>query len=234
MSGKQQAGRRGAGASSSSSHPLPLNGCDLAGADMTKDGEPWAKITGEVRYMDVDFCKGTENLPEFDWSIPLSSPDAAFNGSDKSDHCCHLLNPARRVCSDGYDYGRRFLVCPREGYDTCAYLKWVDKEWQGRPRQVIGKLAEENVALQKFVFDKDAEIMRLKEERKAMIMKHQKEIRTRDRREICGYLLSMFSVVNIPNWNQWLEMKSVAMFSVLFTSLKILLFDMKSVACLLN
>ncbi|XBJ16585.1 hypothetical protein VPH35_008182 [Triticum aestivum] len=127
LSGKQQAGRRGAGASSSSSHPLPLNGCDLAGADMTKDGEPWAKITGEVRYMDVDFCKG---------------------------------------------------------YVTCAYLKWVDKEWQGRPRQVIGKLAEENVALQKFVFDKDAEIMRLREERKAMIMKHKKEIRTRDRREI--------------------------------------------------
>ena len=54
----------------------------------------------------------------------------------------------------------------------------------GRPRQVIGKLAEENVALQKFVFDKDAEIMRLKEERKAMIMKHKKEIRSRDRREI--------------------------------------------------
>ena len=71
-----------------------------------------------------------------------------------------------------------------QGYDTCAYLKWVDKECQGRPRQVIGKLAEENVALQKFVFDKDAEIMRLKEERKAMIMKHKKEIRTRDRREI--------------------------------------------------
>ena len=49
---------------------------------------------------------------------------------------------------------------------------------------MIGKLAEENVALQKFVFDKDAEIMRLKEERKAMIMKHKKEIRTRGRREI--------------------------------------------------
>ena len=63
MSGKQQAGRRGAGASSSSSHPLPLNGCDLAGADMTKDGEPWAKITGEVRYMDVDFCKVRVPLP---------------------------------------------------------------------------------------------------------------------------------------------------------------------------
>ena len=67
-----------------------------------------------------------------------------------------------------------------QGYGACAYLKWVDKEWQGRPRQVIGKLAEENVALQKFVFDKDAEIMRLKEERKAMIMKHKKEIRTRE------------------------------------------------------
>ena len=62
----------------------------------------------------MKYAKNTENLPEFDWSIPLSSPDAAFNGSDKSDHCCHLLNPARRVCSDGYDYGRRFLVCPRE------------------------------------------------------------------------------------------------------------------------
>ena len=49
---------------------------------------------------------------------------------------------------------------------------------------MIGKLAEENVALQKFVFDKDAEIMRFKEERKTMIMKHKKEIRTRDRREI--------------------------------------------------
>ena len=49
---------------------------------------------------------------------------------------------------------------------------------------MIGKLVEENVALQKFVFDKDAEIMRLKEERKAMIMKHKKEIRTRDMREI--------------------------------------------------
>ncbi|VAH74147.1 unnamed protein product [Triticum turgidum subsp. durum] len=195
LSGKQQAGRCGAGASSSSSHPLPLNGCDLAGADMTKDGEPWAKITGEVRYMDVDFCKGTENLPEFDWGIPLSSPDVAFNGTDKSDHCCHLLNPARRVCSDGYDYGRIFLVCPREGYDTCAYLKWVDKEWQGRPRQVIGKLAEENVALQKFVFDKDAEIMRLKEERKAMIMKHKKEIRTRDRREIWLSCLVCYSAL---------------------------------------
>ncbi|KAM3240919.1 hypothetical protein ACQJBY_054137 [Aegilops geniculata] len=134
--------------------------------------------------MDVDSCKGTAILPDFDWSIPPSSPDAVFNGIDTSDQCCHFQNPARRVCCEGYDYDRRFLVCPVEGYSTCAYLKWVDKEWQGRPRQVIGKLAEENVALQKFVFDKDAEIMRLKEERKAMIMKHKKEIRTRGRREI--------------------------------------------------
>ncbi|KAI5006394.1 hypothetical protein ZWY2020_033637, partial [Hordeum vulgare] len=57
-----------------------------------KDGETWVKITGEVRYMDVEFCKGTENQPEFEWSIHLSSPDAAFNGTDRSDHCGHLLN----------------------------------------------------------------------------------------------------------------------------------------------
>ncbi|KAF7103496.1 hypothetical protein CFC21_104483 [Triticum aestivum] len=134
--------------------------------------------------MDVDSCKGTEILPDFDWSIPPSSPDVVSNGIDTSDQCCHFLNPARRVCCEGYDYGRIFLVCPVEGYDTCAYLKRVDKEWQGRPRKVIGKLAQENVALQKFVFDKDAEIMRLKEESEAMIMKHKKEIRTRDRRKI--------------------------------------------------
>ena len=79
LSGKQQAGRRGAGVSSSSSHPLPLNGCDLAGADMTKDGEPWAKITGEVRYMDVDFCKVRVPLPLTDllWMpMNLGFPDA--------------------------------------------------------------------------------------------------------------------------------------------------------------
>ncbi|KAI4991859.1 hypothetical protein ZWY2020_040245 [Hordeum vulgare] len=75
--------------------------------------------------MDVNFCKGTENLPEFDWSIPLSSANAAFNDTNKSDHCDHLPNRERRVCSDEYEYGRRFLVCPREGCDTCAYLKWV-------------------------------------------------------------------------------------------------------------
>ncbi|XBI20956.1 hypothetical protein VPH35_062147 [Triticum aestivum] len=179
---REQVGRRGAAPSSGQCRPL--HGCDLAGAEKTKGGEPWAKMTGEVRYMDVDSWKGTAILPYFDWRGIPSSPDVVFNGIDTSDQCCHFLNPARRVCCEGYDYGRRFLVCPVEGYGTCAYLKWVDKEWQGRPRQVIGKLAEENVALQKFVFDKDAEIMRLKEERKAMIMKHKKESRTRDRREI--------------------------------------------------
>ncbi|XBH73941.1 hypothetical protein VPH35_100978 [Triticum aestivum] len=134
--------------------------------------------------MDVDYWKGTAIFPDFDWRGIPSSTDVVFNGIDTSDQCCHFLNPARRVCCEGYDYGRRFLVCPVVGYGACAYLKWVDKECQGRPRQVIGKLAEENVALQNFVFDKDAEIMRLNEERKAMIMKHKKESGTRDRREI--------------------------------------------------
>ncbi|XBJ10008.1 hypothetical protein VPH35_014968 [Triticum aestivum] len=134
--------------------------------------------------MDVDFCKGTEALPEFDWSIPVSSPDTVFNGTDSSDKCCHFMNPERRVCSEGYDYGCRFLVCPVEGNDTCAYLKWVDKEWQGRPRQVIGKLAEENVSLQKSVFDKDAEIVSLKAERKAIKMNQKKKLKSKDSRDI--------------------------------------------------
>ena len=49
---------------------------------------------------------------------------------------------------------------------------------------MIGKLAEENLALQKSVFDKDAGIMRLKEERKAMKMKHEKEMKIRDSSEL--------------------------------------------------
>ncbi|XP_044401173.1 uncharacterized protein [Triticum aestivum] len=82
-----------------------------------------------------------------------------------------------------------------QGYDTCAYLKWVDKERQGRPRQVIGKLAEENLALQKTVFAKDAKIMRLKVDRKAMNMKHKKEMKSRDSRELWLASLVCCSVV---------------------------------------
>ncbi|KAI4988978.1 hypothetical protein ZWY2020_036295 [Hordeum vulgare] len=153
-----------------------------------KDGEPWAKFTGKGAVHGCCFLQG-------------------------DDHCGHLLNPARRVCCDGYDYGRRFLVCPREdsqahnfcskrngrmcsecGFETCAYLKWVDKEWHGRPREVIGKLAEENLALQKCVFNKDAEIMRMKEERKGMNMKHKKEIKARASRELCIVCLFCSSV----------------------------------------
>ncbi|KAI5004820.1 hypothetical protein ZWY2020_032063, partial [Hordeum vulgare] len=149
--------------------PCPLHGCDLASIDKTKDGEPW----------------GTENLPEFDWSIHLSSLDAAFNGSDSSDQCGHFLNLARRVflwirlwsCSECVVLtlcSQLLVLCVLWGFETCAYLKWVDKGWQGRPRQVIGKLVEENLALQKIC-----------EERQAMDMKHKKVIKTSDSRELC-------------------------------------------------
>ena len=107
--------------------------------------------------------------------------------------CC--LSSGFIGCTEQIVVLNKLVLCVLQGYDTCAYLKWVDKEWQGRPRQVIGKLAEEDVALQKFVFDKDVGIMRLKEERKAMIMKHKKEIRTRDRREIWLACLVCFSAL---------------------------------------
>ena len=62
---------------------------------------------------------------DVDWSIPVSSPDVVFNGTDSSDQCCHFMNPARIVCCEGYDYGRRFLVCPVEVSELLNFSsKW--------------------------------------------------------------------------------------------------------------
>ena len=62
----------------------------------------------------------------------------------------------------------------------------MDKEWKGRARTVIHKLAEENLVLQKSNMEKDKQIACMKEERKVANLYLKHAIKSRDRRDLAA------------------------------------------------
>ena len=54
--------------------------------------------------------------PELDSRLPQHEFDSEFCATEKYQKlsCVHGHTPARRVCTEGFDIGRRFLSCPLE------------------------------------------------------------------------------------------------------------------------
>ncbi|XBH68891.1 hypothetical protein VPH35_096931 [Triticum aestivum] len=120
--------------------------------------------------------------PELDSRLPQHEFDSEFCAIEKYQKlsCVHRHTPARRVCTEGSDIGRRFLGCPLEGYEACAFVNWLDEEWHGRARSVITKLAEDNVRLKKKLADLECTISTMKQER----INHRQQMKAIDKKEL--------------------------------------------------
>ncbi|XBH68002.1 hypothetical protein VPH35_096270 [Triticum aestivum] len=120
--------------------------------------------------------------PELDSRLPQHEFDSEFCATEKYQKlsCVHGHTPARRVCTEGFDIGRRFLSCPLEGYEACAFVNWLDEEWHGGARSVITKLAEDNVKLNKKLADLECTISTMKQER----INHRQQMKAGDKKEL--------------------------------------------------
>ncbi|XBJ26525.1 hypothetical protein VPH35_003925 [Triticum aestivum] len=120
--------------------------------------------------------------PELDSIIPQHEFDSEFCATEKYQKlsCVHGHTPARRVCTEGFDIGRRFLSCPLEGYEACAFANWLDEEWHGRAQSVITKLAEDNIKPKKKLDDLECTISTMKQER----INHRQQMKARDKKEL--------------------------------------------------
>ncbi|XBH68427.1 hypothetical protein VPH35_096586 [Triticum aestivum] len=141
-------------------------------------------IRRQVYYGSESSCQES-NLPpdpEHDSRLPQHEFDSKFCATEKYQKlsCVHGHTPARRVCMEGFDIGRRFLSCPLEGYEACAFVNWLDEEWHGRARSVITKLAEDNVKLKKKLADLECTISMMKQER----INHRQQMKARDKKEL--------------------------------------------------
>ncbi|XP_048542243.1 uncharacterized protein LOC125521223 [Triticum urartu] len=118
--------------------------------------------------------------------MPSYKFDPEFNGleTNSKETCGHWKTPARRVCSDIQDMGRRFLGCPYEDHRACGYVKWLDKDWTERARVVITDLASEKMQLLKKEKDMERKIQKLEFEKKIRNKMHKEELKRRDRKEL--------------------------------------------------
>ncbi|XBI17805.1 hypothetical protein VPH35_059762 [Triticum aestivum] len=120
--------------------------------------------------------------PEHDSRLPQHEFDSKFCTIENYQKlsCVHGHAPARRLCTEGFDIGRRFVSCPLEGYEACAFVKWMDEEWHGRARSVITKLVEDNVKLKKKLVDLECTISTMKQER----INHRQQMKARNKKEL--------------------------------------------------
>ncbi|XBI09870.1 hypothetical protein VPH35_137326 [Triticum aestivum] len=120
--------------------------------------------------------------PEHDSRLPQHEFDSEFCATEKYQKlsCVHGHTPTRRVCTEGFNIGRRFLSCPLEGYEACAFVNWLDEEWHGRARSVITELAEDNVKLKKKLADLECTVSTMKRAR----INHRQQMKARDKKEL--------------------------------------------------
>ncbi|KAM3191845.1 hypothetical protein ACQJBY_069214 [Aegilops geniculata] len=141
-------------------------------------------IKRQVYYGSESSCQESDLPPdpELDSRLPQHEFDTEFCATEKYQKlsCVHGHTPARRVCTEGFDIGRRFLSCPLEGYEACAFVNWLDEEWHDRARSVITKLAEDNVKLKKKLADLECTISTMKQER----INHRQQTKARDKKEL--------------------------------------------------
>ncbi|KAE8811013.1 hypothetical protein D1007_12162 [Hordeum vulgare] len=76
---------------------------------------------------------------------PTSIDDEDYMGIENSalDVCLeHGLPPERRVAFEGFETGRRFLVCAQPPPQSCGFVGWVDQEWPPTMQNALLKLWE--------------------------------------------------------------------------------------------
>ncbi|KAE8771671.1 hypothetical protein D1007_56432 [Hordeum vulgare] len=76
------------------------------------------------------------------YRIPASIDDEDYMGIENSalDVCLeHGLPPERRVAFEGFETGRRYLVCAQSPPQNCG---WVDQEWPPTMQNALLKLCE--------------------------------------------------------------------------------------------
>ncbi|KAE8799486.1 hypothetical protein D1007_25062 [Hordeum vulgare] len=79
------------------------------------------------------------------YPIPASIDDKDYMGIESSalDVCLeHGLPPERRVAFEGFETGRRFLVCAKPPPRNCGFVGWVDQEWPPTMQNALLKLWE--------------------------------------------------------------------------------------------
>ncbi|XBI25759.1 hypothetical protein VPH35_050624 [Triticum aestivum] len=141
-------------------------------------------IRRQVYYGSESSCQESDLSPdpELDSRIPQHEFDSEFCATEKYQKlsCVHGHTPTRRVCIERFDIGRRFLSYPLEGNEACAFVNWLDEEWNGRARSVITKLTEDNVKLKKKLADLECTISMMKQER----INHRQQTKARDNKEL--------------------------------------------------
>ncbi|KAE8769865.1 hypothetical protein D1007_58479 [Hordeum vulgare] len=79
------------------------------------------------------------------YRIPASIDDEDYMGIENSalDVCLeHGLPPERRIAFEGFETGRRFLVCAQSPPQNCGFVGWVDQEWPPTMQNALLKLWE--------------------------------------------------------------------------------------------
>ncbi|KAE8815060.1 hypothetical protein D1007_07564 [Hordeum vulgare] len=79
------------------------------------------------------------------YRIPASIDDKDYMGIENSalDVCLeHGLPPERHVAFEGFETGRRFLVCAQPPPQHCGFIGWVDQEWPPTMQNALLKLWE--------------------------------------------------------------------------------------------
>ncbi|XBH55798.1 hypothetical protein VPH35_077798 [Triticum aestivum] len=146
-------------------------------------------IRRQVYYGSESSCQESDLPPdpEHDSRLLQHEFDSEFCATEKYQKlsCVHGHIPARRVCTEVFDIGKRFLSCSLEGYEACAFVNWLDEEWHGRARSVITKLVEDNVKLKKKLADLECTISTMKKER----MNHRQQMKARDKKELACVVL---------------------------------------------
>ncbi|KAF7084585.1 hypothetical protein CFC21_092847 [Triticum aestivum] len=141
-------------------------------------------IKRQVYYGSESSCQESNLSPdlEHDSRLPQHEFDSEFCSTEKYQKlsCVHGHTPARRVCMEGFYIGRRFLSCPLEGYEACAFVNWLDEERHGRARSVITKFIEDNVKLKKKLADLECTFSTMKQER----INHKQQMKARDKKEL--------------------------------------------------
>ncbi|KAM3385167.1 hypothetical protein ACQJBY_009238 [Aegilops geniculata] len=141
-------------------------------------------IRRQVYYGSESSCQESDLPPdpELDSRHLQHEFDSKFCATEKYQKlsCVHGHTPARCVCTEGFNIGRRFLSCPLEGYEACAFVNWLDEEWHGRVLSVITKLADDNVKLKKKLADLECTISTMKQER----INHRQQMKARDKKEL--------------------------------------------------
>ncbi|KAE8817377.1 hypothetical protein D1007_05073 [Hordeum vulgare] len=79
------------------------------------------------------------------YRIPASIDDKDYMGIENStvDVCLERgLLPEHRVAFEGFETGRRFLVCAQSPPQNCGFVGWVDQEWPPTMQNALLKLWE--------------------------------------------------------------------------------------------